>query len=135
MKIWNGYGSEHSTNLKMVGHFRDETAAKATEAIFKRLRDHLAEEMQNESWSPREGDELVDGTFELLRELKVWSLGPSDVENFGYDYSLSREGSDLILTTEENEVSGFLKLMIDNDAKIEVYSLHTHDQTGTRKTG
>ena len=32
MKIWDGYGSEHSMNLVMIGHFKnsDDTGARQT---------------------------------------------------------------------------------------------------------
>ena len=34
MKIWQGYGSEHSMNLVMIGHFKDAgSAVKAKELI------------------------------------------------------------------------------------------------------
>jgi hypothetical protein len=134
MKVWNGYGSEHSTNLKMIGRFRDAGEAKATEELFQRLQRHVGERIEGGTWQPGEGDDMDDPTYEFLRELKVWSMGPQDIENFAYDYSLERDGSDLILTTDENEVAGFLKLFIDKDAKVEVYSLHTHDNTGARKS-
>jgi hypothetical protein len=36
MKVWRGFGSEHSMNLVMIGHFQDVTrAAKAEEIIAK----------------------------------------------------------------------------------------------------
>ena len=34
MKVWNGYGSEHSMNLVIVGHFKEvRDAEKAKELI------------------------------------------------------------------------------------------------------
>jgi len=37
MKLWLGYGSEHSANLIMIGKFEDrETATKTRELIFGR---------------------------------------------------------------------------------------------------
>lgn len=34
MKIWQGFGSEHSMNLVMIGHFEDARSARgAKEAI------------------------------------------------------------------------------------------------------
>ena len=34
MKVWHGYGTEHSMNLKLIGHFADAREANAAvEAI------------------------------------------------------------------------------------------------------
>jgi hypothetical protein len=45
MKIWKGYGSEHSMNLVMIGHFKE--ACDAREA--KRLIDQLIERVAREA--------------------------------------------------------------------------------------
>ena len=134
MKIWNGYGSEHSSNLKMIGYFADESAAKATEVIFDRLRERVYTELDDNTFDPGVSDSLSDEMGHVLRELNLWSMGPRDIDNFAYDHSVRREGSSLVLTTDENEVGGFLKLMVDQDARIEIFSLHTHDDAGGRKT-
>jgi hypothetical protein len=134
VKIWTGYGSEHSSNLKMIGHFRDEEAAKAAELVFERLRDRIDEDSKDETYDLSEHlPDLSDEMGQLLRELKLYSVGPADIENFAYDHSVSRQGSDLVLTTEENNVGGFVKLLVDADARIEIFSLHTHDERGERK--
>jgi hypothetical protein len=134
VKIWTGYGSEHSSNLKMIGHFRDEEAAKAVELVFERLRDRVHEDTKREMYDPaQEPPDLSDEMGQLLRELKQYSLGPADVENFAYDHSVSRRGADLVLTTDENNIAGFVKILIDADARIEIFSLHTHDERGELK--
>ena len=53
MKIWYGYGSEHSMNLVMTGKFKDAgDAAKAKEVI-----DWLSEQVASDV----EADLMVDG--------------------------------------------------------------------------
>jgi translation initiation factor 2B subunit (eIF-2B alpha/beta/delta family) len=39
------------------------------------------------------------------------------------------EGSKVILTTDESDVSAFLKVMFDQGARIEIYSAHSHPDT------
>jgi hypothetical protein len=134
VKIWTGYGSEHSSNLKMIGHFRNEEAAKAAELVFERLGERVYQDMRDETYDPGEDlPDLSDELGQLLRELNLYSLGPADVENFAYDHSVSRQGADLVLTTDEDNVGGFVKLLVDADARIEIFSLHTHDERGGRK--
>lgn len=135
MKIWTGYGSEHSSNLKMIGRFADESAAKAAVLIFERLRERIAADVEAETYDPGDdAPDLTDEMSDLLRELKVWSLGPADVENLAYEFSVQRDGSDVILTTDENAVGGFVKIMVDRDARIEIFSMHTHTPAGNRKS-
>lgn len=136
MKIWTGYGSEHSSNLKMIGHFRDEEAAKAAALVFERLQGRVNADIVAETYDPAEDDpDLTDAMSDLLREVRIHSLGPADVENFAYEYGVERKGSDLILTTEENNIGGFVKILVDTDARIEIFSMHTHTPAGERKSG
>jgi hypothetical protein len=135
VKIWTGYGSEHSSNLKMIGHFRDEEAAKAAAVIFERLGERVNTDLEAETYDVAEDvPDLSDAMGELLRELKMYSLGPADIENFAYEHAVERKGSDLILTTDEDNIGGFVKILVDKDAQIEIFSMHAHTPTGERKT-
>lgn len=135
MKIWTGYGSEHSSNLKMIGRFRDEEAAKAAELVFDRLRERAYEDINEETSEPDQAPpDLSDEMGQLLRDLNLYSVGPGDVDNFAYDHSVRRNGSDLVLTTDENNIGGFVKILVDSDARIEIFSLHTHDERGERRS-
>jgi len=127
MKIWYQHGSEHSANLVMIGHF--EKAADATKAkeIIEALTDQVAEDQYNETLtvgdpSNRYGDEMLD----LLGRLNVSSIAPQEIEQFAYDVSIKVDGSDLVLTTEELDISAFLKVMVLKGARIEVYSAHDY---------
>jgi hypothetical protein len=136
VKIWIGHGSEHSSNLKLIGHFQTQDAAKSVEQVFERLRDRVYEDLDAESYDiNQEPPDLTDELAELLRELKLYSVGPADVENFAYDHSVKRDGADLVVTTDENGIGGFVKALVDADAKIEIFSLHTHTPGGERKSG
>jgi hypothetical protein len=134
VKIWTGYGSEHSANLKMIGHFPTEEAAKSAEQVFERLKERVYADMNAGTYDASEDlPDLSDEMAELLRELKLYGVGPADVENFGYDHSVSRRGSELVLTTDEDTVGGFVKILVDSDASIEIFSLHTHTPSGEPK--
>lgn len=129
MKIWYQHGSEHSANLVMIGHF--ENAAEATKAkeIIDALMNQVAEDQSNGtltvgSRSDRYGKEMLD----LLGRLNV-SIGPQEVEQFAYEFNVTVEGSDLVLTTEELDISAFLKVMFLKGARIEVYSAHDYPDT------
>lgn len=130
MKLWYQNGSEHSANLVMIGHF--ENAADATKAkeIIDALTRQVAEDQSTGtltlgSPSERYGDAMLD----LLAKLNVMTIGPGELEQFAYEVGVERQGNDLVLTTEEFDISAFLKVMFLKGARIEVYSAHDYPNT------
>jgi hypothetical protein len=131
MKIWYQHGSEHSANLVMIGHFEDATEATRAKEIIDALTKQVAEDQDKGtlvlgSPSERYGTEMLD----LLGRLNVASIGPRELEQFAYEVTVKLEGSKIVLTTEEIDISAFLKVMFDRGARIEVYSAHNHPDTG-----
>ena len=122
MKIWHGYGSEHSMNLVMIGHFKSPEDAEKTQKLFEQLSEGLRDKIDIGTCRDRFGDDVL----ELLRETNCYSLSPSELEQFLFDIRTRVEGDKIILTTDESEVSSFFKLMIEKSAKIEIFSAHDH---------
>jgi hypothetical protein len=130
MKIWSQHGSEHSANLVMIGHFADVTeATKAKEIIDELMRQVEADQDAGAivlgSPSDRYGEEMLN----LLGRLNIMSIGPWEFEQFLYSVRVEVEGSNLILTTDEIDISAFLKVMLDEGARSEGYSAHNHPDT------
>lgn len=134
MKIWYGYGSEHSANLVLVGRFVSsadaKTAARAIADLERQVRSDLDAGLFTLDGDSRR---FTDGMLDLLQQLRLHSFGPADVEQFAYDYNVEVEEAQLVVTTDEIDVSAFIKLMIDRDAKVEVFSAHTFELDGTRR--
>ena len=131
MKIWHQYGSEHSANLVMIGHFEDATeATKAKEILDAIGQQVLSDEQSGEivvgSPSERFGKEMLD----LLMRLNIGSIAPHELEQFAYEVDVDVQGNDVVVATEEIDVSAFLKVMFHRGARIEVYSAHDHKGTG-----
>lgn len=131
MKIWYQHGSEHSANLVMIGHFEDATEATKAKEIIDAISKQVAEDEDKGALvignpSERFGKEMLD----LLGSLNIGSIGPQELEQFAYEVSVKVEGSDVVLTTEELDISAFLKVMFHRGARIEVYSGHHHPGTG-----
>lgn len=130
MKIWYQHGSEHSANLVMIGQF--EKAADAIKA--KEIIDTLTSQLRDEEASGarivgQPSDRYSDTMLDLLGKLNVTSIGPRELEQFLYDVGVNVEGSKIILTTEEVDISAFLKVLLDQGARIEVYSAHDHPES------
>lgn len=122
MKIWYGYGSEHSANLVLIGNFKSTEDAKKIHSLIKELTDELQDKIDFEIPKDRYDDDVMD----LLREKKCYSIEPFELEQFLYDMDFQLEGDKIILKTEELSISAFVKLMINGGAKIEIYSAHNY---------
>jgi hypothetical protein len=130
MKIWYGYGSEHSMNLVMIGHFRDAKSAAEAKDLIEKLTEHvLAEAAAGTLDIGRHQDRFSDKLRDLLDETKIYTMGPSELEQLGYDARVKLEDDRIAITTDEADVSAFLKLLIDRGARVEVYSAHEYPDT------
>lgn len=129
MKLWVGYGSEHSSRLILIGHFRDAETARLTEEQIRAL-DELALKQPEPDWESR--DEWYDEeTRTALDGLRLWQLGPADLDNFRYEHGVSRDDNRLEISTEEYEIQGLIKVLVLQGARIEIYSRHEWNSDGT----
>ena len=125
MKVWYGYGSEHSANLVMIGYFKTAQEAEDTYKLFGNLSEGLRDKVDvGGDMSNRFTDEVL----KFLQELKCFSLGAHELEQFLYDTDVSIEDEKIIITTEEADVSAFFKLMMMNGAKVELFSAHDYPE-------
>jgi hypothetical protein len=124
MKLWHGYGSEHSMNLVMIGHFKSPEDAEKTKKLIAQLTEGLRDKIDIGTSRDRFGDDVLD----FLQEINCYGLSPSELEQFLYDISTKVEGNKIILTTDESEVSAFFKLMLEKGAKVEIYSAHDYPE-------
>jgi hypothetical protein len=131
MKVWHGYGSEHSMNLVMIGQFKDEGDAAEAKRVIEGLTAQVNADVEAGHIQIGErADEYTDGMLDLLIKAHVHSIGTVELEQFAYDVDVEVENDRVVLTTEETDVSAFLKVLIDKGARVEVYSAHHHPGTG-----
>lgn len=131
MKVWSGYGTEHSMNLVMVGQFKDEKSARATKDVLDRLTQ--AAQAEYDAGRLAEGEpleEFSDELLALLMRLKVHSLGYADIEQFTYDVKVDIAQDTIVIETDEIDVIAFIKVLLDKGARLEMYSGHDYKDTG-----
>lgn len=127
MKIWNGYGSEHSMNLVLIGRFkRAQDAEKVEKDIDKLSAQAAKDDSYSIPFAKPENQRFSDGMLALLRSLNLHSLAPSELGQLASHYSLKCEDGRITITTDEADVSAFVKLFIDAGAKVEVFSAHDY---------
>lgn len=127
MKVWRSYGSEHSANLVMIGSFETEDDARKIEDLFTEFSEKASEEhdggrLKDDWTNTRYSDEVL----KFLMDNNVTDYGYNDLAIFLYEHHVRRDGKKLVVTTEESEISAFLKLMLKGGAKVEIYSAHDH---------
>jgi hypothetical protein len=117
-------------NLVMIGHFKDSgTAAAAKEAIDQLTEYVMAESQAGEIEICGHTDRFSKKLLDLLHELRLYDVGPVELEQFGYDFRVKVDDDKVVLTTDESDVSAFLKVLIDKGARVEVYSAHHYPDT------
>lgn len=130
MKIWYQHGSEHSANLVMIGHFENvDDAMKAKEIIDELTKQVRDEESSGTRTIGRPSERYGDAMLDLLLKRNIAAIGPSELEQFAYDVKIESKGKELVLTTDELDISAFLKVMFLKGARVEVYSAHSYPGT------
>ena len=135
MKIWNGYGSEHSMNLVLIGRFkRTQDAENVMKSIEKLSAQASKDDSYTISFSEPEDQRFSDEMLSLLRKLNLNTLGPTDLGQLLSDHRLEQNADRITVTTDEAEVSAFLKIFIEAGAKVEVFSAHDYSSDSTDAT-
>ena len=131
MKLWLGYGTEHSMNLVMIGQFHDTREASRALAALQQIMDQVNQDQEAgllEVGNPP--DRYTERMMKLLEVLGTYSLHPGEFEQFAYEVGMDLSGDKVVITTDEADVSAFLKVLVSRGARVEVYSAHDHVNTG-----
>lgn len=128
MKIWYGFGSDHSSNLVLIGKFKTEadaiSALERIESIMEAAGSDLSESIIG-SWDRNE--QLSAEMEARIRELNTHSLSPNDLAEFALmNCTPSRQGKELHFRTDDTEIGGVIKFMALNGAKVEVFCAHDY---------
>jgi hypothetical protein len=130
MKIWYSYGSEHSMNLVMIGHFNDVRAAQEAKDHIDSITDLVNAEIDaGELQAGNPPDKFTPRMLDLLNKIKFHIITPSEFEQFAYEFDVNVDENKVVVKTEESEVSALLKLLVDKGARVEVYSAHHYPDT------
>jgi len=130
MKVWKGYGSEHSMNLVMIGHFKEVRDAEKVKDLLNKLAEQVRDDADRSPNSMPPHDRFTSGMLELLSSAKLYSLAPGELEQLLYDVWVDVDDNKVVITTDEIDVSAFLKVLIEKGARVEVYSAHGYPDTG-----
>ncbi len=127
MKVWLGFGSEHSSNLVIIGKFKTTSQASDSLSLIKQLTDiALADQDAGLITPGAPAKKFSDKMLSAITQGNGVPLSYQDPEQLLYEYELMQEEQNVIITTEELSVEVFLKILIQNGARVEIYSAHDH---------
>ena len=125
MKIWMGYSSEHSMNLVLIGKFKQAKDAEDIADVIKKLGDQATkDDAYDIAHAPAEDRRFSDGMMALIRKFKLYTLAPEELGQFNFEHSVDQDGDTIRISTDEADVSAFIKLFVEGGARVEVYSAH-----------
>jgi hypothetical protein len=113
----------------MIGRFKDTDTAEKAKKILDQIEEQVTADIQSDEMDV-EGrtNRYSDGMRSLLENVSVHTLAPIELEQFAYDVHVELKGETIAVTTDEVDVSAFLKVLIDNGARVEVYSAHHYPE-------
>jgi len=123
MKMWTNQGSEHSASLVMIGRFKTVESAKAAKAQIDEITEFICNRTSDDLES---NDRYPADVMELFRRLNLFIIAPQELQQFRYDVNVKSKDNEIRLSTDEYDISGFLKVLVDRGAKVEVYSSHDY---------
>jgi len=127
VKVWQGYGTEHSMDLVMIGRFDEATKAEtALDVIKQAIALIQTEENEGRLVVGDPADRYSDEMLRAVGELRLHNIGPRELEQFLYDVTVDRHGEKIVLRTDEVEVQAFVKLLLTHGAKVEMFSAHDY---------
>jgi hypothetical protein len=109
----------------MIGSFKDAPSAEKAKEII----DEITEFISNGNDDYENAERYPDGMMKLLEKVGFHSIGPGELDQFRYDIRSELKGDKVMITTDEVEISAFLKLLIDKGARVQVYSAHDYPDT------
>ncbi len=134
MKVWVGFGSEHSANIRMIGHFTTPEDAAAAKRQLEELCELVAKDIDYNRLEENPMAFYKDETLrKRLESLRLYDLSPHDLAGLAGDHRIERQGNDIRIWTDEVEISGLLKFLIDRPARVEVYSAHDFPDEDSRR--
>ena len=123
MRIWQGYGSEHSAKLVMIGKFKEPSSAREALEAIESITAQAGKEY-NEGILDDDSTSYSQEMLGVMQKYKIFGISPDDLSQFCQDVRIEQNGNNLHITTDETDVSAFMMALIMKSAKVEIFSKH-----------
>jgi len=129
MKIWTGYSSEHSMNLVLIGKFKQAKDAEAVADVIKKLGEQASkDDAYAIAHAPPEDQRFSDDMMALVKQFNLYTIAPEELGQFIFEHSLKQDDNTIKISTDEADISAFIKLFVSSGARVEVYSAHDYPE-------
>lgn len=126
MKIWNGYGSEHSARLVMLGKFKTVEDASGFLGEVDKL-ERLVQETDGDlevfsAFPPKILDMMFNGTIRFCQDVE-----PKDLNDFRMELRREQRQDDktvLEFRSDDTGWAGLIKMLLNAGARIEIFDEH-----------
>lgn len=123
MKIWTGYGSEHSANLVMLGKFKTAEDATSFLAELEKLERLIQEDGSGDDVYRAFPEKIMDAVFNgRIRFCN--DFAPKDLEDFRMELHRQQRADDQTIVEFKSDVTGWaglIKMMVNAGARVEVF--------------
>lgn len=123
MKVWFGYGSEHSASLVILGTFKDVATAKEVIDILEDCQATAAQTSMQRDLN--DADAMA-----AYHKHKIGDITLNDLEGITLDHHWVQEGKTVRITTDDTEIQAIMKILLSKEAKIQMYSSHSWTADG-----
>src|SRR5690606_27711733 len=98
MKIWMGYGSEHSANLVIIGKFKSAEEAQDAIRLIERMSEAAVADMEDGNIVPGEiSTKITDRFLKISKDEKFYSLGHGDAEQLLNEFHHKQVGDSVVI--------------------------------------
>ena len=134
MKIWKGYGSEHSANLVIIGTFKTIEDASEVKGIIEELTAVVRDDEKNGLIKAGESyNRLSESISNFVLKSNFGRFDYSDPAQLLLDYKLTQDSEKIIINTEEQSIQIFINAMLHRGGKVEVFSNHDYPSEYNRQ--
>jgi Family of unknown function (DUF6375) len=119
MKIWYSFAGEHSTNMRIVGHFTKEEDAQKAANLLNQL-------VNAEDKSVTDGYKYSDEVTAIFQEHGFDNFNEADFQELDYISPVVANGKEIIFDSQDVVVSAITRIFYFYGAKIEIYNRDRH---------
>lgn len=117
-------------NLVLIGHFNEVSDAEEAKRLIDQIVEQVGADAEGHHGDTGPRERFSDAMLEFFRTANLYILGPTELEQFLYDVKVEVKDNKVVITTDEVDVSAFLKVLLERGARVEVYSAHDYPNTG-----
>lgn len=114
-------------NLVLIGKFKQAKDAEAVADVIQKLGEQASKDDAFAiAHAPPEYQRFSDGMMALVEQFNLYTIAPEELGQFIFEHSLKQDDNTIKISTDEADVSAFIKLFVSRGARVEVYSAHDY---------